>query len=110
MEWKKCKKCGTIQDKSHLRCFKCKGSAFELINASGKATLLTYTILTAPPKEYIGRKSYALGMVAFENGVKALGQLRTERNLKIGMEMEMNYEKICFDGQEIYAHIFYPKS
>ena len=106
----KCKKCGYLQHTSHLRCLKCKHIKFETVNPSGKCKLLTFTVLTAPPAEFRKNPSYALGVVEFENGVKALGQLTTQENLKTGMELKPIYTKICddLDGKEIYNYVFSP--
>jgi uncharacterized OB-fold protein len=106
----KCQKCGYLQHKSHLRCLKCKHDKFETINPSGKCRLLTYTILTTPPAEFRKKPSYALGVVEYENGVKALGQLTTQENLKLGMELKPVYTKICddLDGKEVYDYVFSP--
>ena len=106
----KCKKCGFIQFNSHLRCLNCKNSTFDTIKASGDSKLLSYTILTAPPMEFRDQKSYALGLVEFENGIKALGQITRKENLKIGMKLRSIYKKICesLDGKEVYAHVFEP--
>jgi uncharacterized OB-fold protein len=110
INWKKCNKCGLLQHSSHLRCLKCKNDKFTYIESTGKCTLLTYTVLKAPPAEFRDNKSYALGIVKFENGVKALGQLTTNRNLKIGMKLKPIYRKICerMDGHEIYSFVFEP--
>ena len=111
-QWVKCKNCGYLQYKSHLRCLKCKNSNFESINASGTCKLLTFTILKAPPAEFREKPSYALGVVEFENNVKALGQITTQENLKIGMELRPPYTKICdnLDGKEIFTYVFEPIS
>jgi uncharacterized OB-fold protein len=89
---------------------KCKNRTFESIKISGKCKLLTFTILKAPPAEFRKNSSYALGVVEFENGVKALGQLTTQENLKTGMELKPIYTKICddLDGKEIYNYVFTP--
>lgn len=110
IEWKKCMNCGYLQHKSHLRCLNCKSKEFEFITSKGDCKLLTYTILTAPPKEFRDRKSYAIGVVEFDNGVRALGQLTTKDNLKIGMKLKAIYRKICdnLDGKEIHAYIYKP--
>lgn len=110
IEWKKCKKCGFLQHQTHLRCLKCKGDKFESIASSGTCKLLTYTILKAPPMEFRDRNSYTLGVVEFENGVKALGQLTTKENLSIGMLFEPIYQKICdnLDGKEVNGFVFKP--
>ncbi len=104
----KCQKCGKIQHEDHLRCLKCKNDTFEKIEANGECTLLTYTILNAPPSEFRDKQSYGIAVVEFENGIKALGQIEIRENLKTGMKLKPVYEKICknLDGIEIYDYVF----
>jgi uncharacterized OB-fold protein len=108
--WKKCEKCGLLQHPSHLRCLACKSYSFTLIEALGHCKLITYTILKALPAEFQDKKSYALGVVVFENGIKVLGQLTTSNDLKIGMTLKPIYMKVCenLDGKELYNFIFEP--
>ena len=110
MEWKKCEKCGFLQHLTHLRCLKCKGQKFSYEKAMGDATLLTFTTLTAPPAEFRNKDSYILGIVKFENGVKALGQIEFEGELEIGMKMKPFQAKICenLDGEVIVDYVFRP--
>lgn len=110
LEWKKCNKCGLFQHKSHLRCLKCKNRTFTFVEAKGACKLLTYTILKAPPAEFRNLNSYALGMVEFENGVRALGQITSQENLSTGMELSPVYKRICenLDGKEVFAFVFEP--
>lgn len=104
----KCKKCGYLQHSSHVRCIKCKNNTFETIEAKGPCVLLTYTILNAPPMEFRDKKSIALGVVEFENGIKALGQINPIEDLSIGMKLNPEYGKICnnLDGKEVYSYFF----
>ena len=108
--WKKCKNCGFLQHNTHLRCLKCRNDTFEEIEAAGLCTLLTYTVLKAPPIEFRDKTSYALGIVEFENGVKGLGQITTQDNLKIGMTLKPLYRKICenLDGKQVFTYVFEP--
>ncbi len=110
IKWNKCKNCGFLQHTTHLRCLQCKSDKFESIEASGICKLLTYTILNALPMEFRDQESYALGVVEFKNGVKALGQLANKDNLKTGMLLQPIYKKICNDlnGTEVYSYIFKP--
>ena len=110
LEWKKCTECGFLQHKSHIRCLNCKNGSFKIIKAEGRCKLLTYTILRAPPAEFRDQSSYALGVVEFANGIKALGQLSSQENLTSGMELKPVYKKICddLDGQEVHAYVFEP--
>ena len=63
-----------------------------------------------PPAEFRDQKTLALGIVEFENGIKALGQITIRENLEIGMKLKPIYKKICenLDDNEVYAHIFEP--
>lgn len=110
IKWKKCTKCGKIQHPDHLRCLKCKNSTFEDIESSGNCTLLTYTILTAPPAEFRHKKSYALGVVEFTNGIRALGQITNTENLKTGMKLKPIWGKLTdnLDGNEVFGIMYEP--
>ena len=106
----KCKKCGYLQHSSHLRCLNCKNNTFDTIEAEGECKLLTYTILNAPPMEFRDKKSIVLGVVEFENGIKAFGQIFLIEGLSLGMKLKPEYGKICInlDGKEVYGYIFAP--
>jgi uncharacterized OB-fold protein len=110
IEWKKCTKCGFLQHSTHLRCLQCRNNTFEAIPATGTCKLITYTILKAPPAEFRDKSSYALGIIEFENGVKALGQLTTQKDLKTGMELKPIYTKVCenLDGKQVFTYVFEP--
>jgi uncharacterized OB-fold protein len=88
----------------------CKFNQFEKIEASGDGRLISYTILTAPPAEYRNKFSYALGVVEFKNGIKALGQITTSENLNLGMKLRPIYKKVCenLDNKEVYSYVFEP--
>jgi uncharacterized OB-fold protein len=111
LEWKECNKCGLLQYKSHLRCLRCKNPTFTPIEAKGNCNLITYTVLKAPPAEFRDLDSYALGVVEFENGVKALGQITSQDNLYVGMNLHPVFKKICnnLDGKEVYTYVFEPQ-
>jgi uncharacterized OB-fold protein len=110
LSWKKCNKCNFLQHKSHLRCLKCKNDMFKTIEAAGDCSLITFTILKAPPAEFRSKNSYALGVVEFENGVKGLGQITSQEKLQIGMKLKPVYRKICdnLDGKEVHTYVFEP--
>jgi len=110
IKWKKCKNCGFLQHNSHLRCLKCKKDEFSIINPSGLGTLISYTILNAPPMEFREKKSLALGIVQFSNNIKALGQITRTNNLRIGMKLKPIYKEICdnLDGKKVETYLFEP--
>lgn len=110
IEWIKCTRCGFLQYKQHLRCLKCKNTAFEIIEAKGNPRLITYTILTAPPIEFWNQKPYAIGIVEFENGIKSMGQIINFDNLETGILVKPIFKKVCnnLNGKEIHTYVFEP--
>jgi len=108
--WNKCKKCGKIQHASHLRCISCKHDQFEVIESTGDAKLLTYTILKAVPAEYQDQAPIAFGIFEFENGVRAMGQITTKEGLKIGTKFKPIHSILTknLDGNEVSGFKFEP--
>jgi len=108
--WYKCKNCGKIQYSDHVRCLNCRNTTFDIIKSSGDCKLLTYTVLKAPPAEYQDKKAYALGVIEFSNGIRALGQITTTENLKIGMKLRPTWSKLTnnLDGQAVSGIMYEP--
>ncbi len=104
----KCHNCGLIQHYSHLRCLNCKSESFEDIEATGGCRLITFTILTAVPTEFLEKRPYGLGIVEFENGVRAIGQITTQKDLKTGMKLRPIFKVIKMGGKQIHTYLFEP--
>lgn len=73
----KCKTCGKIHYPFHDRCLECKGREFEKIRPEGQAKLLTYTQIFNLPWGF-DERFLIIGVAEFENGVKAMGQIKTD--------------------------------
>ncbi len=99
----KCKKCGKIHYPFHDRCLKCKGREFEQIHPEGKAKLLAYTQIFNLPWGF-DQRFLIIGVAEFENGIKAMGQIKANslEGLKAGMAMNANWEPIrIVSGEEV---------
>jgi uncharacterized OB-fold protein len=98
----KCAQCGRVMYPMHLRCLDCGGREFEEIEAKGKAKLLTYTIVNELPWG-IDERGRILGVVEFENGVKALGLVLADE-VKIGMKLNAGWGPVrVIGGQKTYG-------
>ncbi|MFH1681507.1 MAG: DNA-binding protein [Candidatus Eisenbacteria bacterium] len=82
----RCPKCGALYHPAPMVCRKCRNRRdpsvtvypdFEKIPLGGPCRLLTWTRIYALP-EGIDRPSLAFGVVEFENGIRAVGQLMVE--------------------------------
>ncbi len=103
----RCKRCGRIYYPKHAVCMNCDSREFEKVELGDKCKLITYTKLYATPKG-VEEKPLILGIVEFENGVRATGQLTSE-NVEIGMKMKPVWGFLRkIDSKEVYGFKFKP--
>jgi len=98
----RCTKCGLIMYPQHGRCLRCKEREFEPIEAKGDAELITYSDNQTLPWGIDDRQRF-LGIVEFENGVKAMGWLKVAAP-KLGMKLKARWEPVrVIDGEDVYG-------
>jgi uncharacterized OB-fold protein len=105
-----CKKCGKVHYPFHDRCLSCKGRDFEIIRPQGKARLLTYTQIFNLPWGF-DQRFLVIGVAQFENGVKAMGQVKADSldELKVGMRVKASWEPIRIQyGENVYGLKYTP--
>jgi uncharacterized OB-fold protein len=101
----KCKDCGHVMYPHHYRCLNCNGREFKEIAPTIKGRLLTYTIVDQLPWG-IDERGRVLGVVEFDNGVKALGVIKTTRP-RIGMRLRRSWEPVrVISGENVYGLTF----
>ncbi len=101
----KCNKCGLVMYPYHDRCLNCKGRDFKEIAPTSKGKLLTYTVIEQLPWG-MDERGRVLGVVEFDNGVKALGLIKDDAP-RIGMKLKVNWEPVReMGGEEIFGLTF----
>ncbi|MBU0494120.1 MAG: OB-fold domain-containing protein [Chloroflexi bacterium] len=103
----KCQACGYVMYPSHYRCLHCGNREFDEIAPSERGKLLTYTEIWNLPWG-IDERSRVIGVVEFDNGVKAMGLLKTDAP-KLGMKLAAGWEPVrVIGGEEVYGLVFAP--
>lgn len=103
----KCKRCGKVMYPEHERCLNCRGREFEETSLGEECKLITFTKLYAVPRG-IEISPLTLGMVVFDNNVRAMGQITTD-NPEPGMRLRPLWGKLRSVGEkEIYGFRFEP--
>lgn len=98
----RCQKCGRVMNPKHFRCLSCNGRDFEEVSVEGECKLLTFTDVWNLPWG-IDDRSRLLGIVEFENGLKAMGWLKTTE-VKTGMRLKANWEPVrMISGEDVYG-------
>lgn len=106
----KCTACGRVHYPYHDRCLACKSREFEEVKPEGDAQLLAYTQNFNLPWGFDSR-FLVHGVVAFENGVKAMGQIHVDSldKLKTGMTLKPTWEPIRqVAGEAVYGLVLRP--
>lgn len=89
----KCMNCGKMHYPKHGRCLQCKQQNFEETELPSEGSLITYTMLKAPPTG-IDKSSLLLGIVDLGE-VRYTGQLEVEPNdIKLGMNLKAVWKKV----------------
>jgi len=89
----KCTSCGKIHYPKHARCLQCKKREFEEVTAPLEGTLITYTLLKAPPTG-IDKHSLILGIIDLGD-IRYTGQLEIDpAKIKVGMKVRGNWQKV----------------
>jgi len=106
----RCKKCSRLHYPFHDRCLTCRSREFEPVKPQGGAKLVTFTRIYNLPWGFDARY-LTIGVVEFENGVKAMGQIKVEEKdpLKIGMLMKPTWEPVRVQyGENVYGLMLEP--
>ena len=102
-----CKECGRAFYPARKICLGCGSQQLQEVTLESEGKLLTFTRLHALPMDFEIR-TLMLGIVEFANGLRALGQLGTEK-ARIGMKMKARWEVVReLDGERIFGLRFYP--
>jgi uncharacterized OB-fold protein len=101
----KCCNCGELHHPKHYVCRKCGERSFEEIPMEGEVTVVTYTRVYNLPEGYM--KPYlTFGIVKFENGLTASGQIDVEE-VKLGMKLKTSVGVIKEGiGRDYFGFIF----
>ena len=108
----KCKKCGKLHYPYHDRCLECKGREFEEVKPEGKTKLQTFTRIYNLPWGFDVRY-LTIGVVQFENGVRAMGQIHVDESypLQNGMTLVPAWEPIRYEyGEPVYGLVLTPEA
>ncbi len=97
-----CLSCGMLHYPPHDRCLNCRQRNFVEVPLKGQVTLLTYTTVYHLPPGW-DRSFLRMGIVEFENGVRALGQIRADSaiQLQIGMRLQANWGPVRRQGDRV---------
>ena len=105
----RCKKCGSLAFPRRPYCTNpdCekKTENVEVIKVGGRGKLWSWTVQMYPPPEPFRMEPFEpfpIGMVEMENGLKVLGMLTTDRNVRIGMDLALTTRQLYEDGENVY--------
>jgi uncharacterized OB-fold protein len=105
----RCKNCGTYFYSGRKNCLNCGAEPMEVVSLSGRGKLYTYTIAHQQLPGALMKVPYAIAVVEMEEGVHVSSVVdQNYENLKVGMDMEVYFEKMTEDkeGNDLLAFKF----
>jgi uncharacterized protein len=89
----RCKGCGHHQHYARPFCLKCRSDALEMVPASGKGSIFSFTVINRSPYEDLAAP-YAVALVRLEEGVTLLshvvdcdpGELRCDLPVEVSFQ------------------------
>lgn len=105
----RCKACGTYFYSGRKNCLNCGAEPMEVVPLSGRGKLFTYTIARKQLPGALMQVPFGIAIVEMEEGVHVQSVVDKDyENLKVGMEMEVYFEKMAEDkeGNDLLAYKF----
>jgi uncharacterized OB-fold protein len=94
-EFQHCKACGHNQFPPRLTCTACHSADLDWLPSSGRGTVYSFTVVhRAPLESFKADVPYVIAIVALEEGVRAMVNLRgvDPKAVAIGMPIEVFFE------------------
>jgi uncharacterized OB-fold protein/acyl dehydratase len=101
----KCSSCGELRHPPRPMCGKCQSTAWESVEASGKGTLYSYTVLHYPP---IPGYDFPcpVGLIELEEGTRVIANIAGcgIDDIRIGMKVECRFEDVDDEMKLFFFH------
>jgi uncharacterized protein len=72
----KCRDCGFVTAPPRFACRKCGGQNADIVELSGKGTIVTFTVVHIPPANRQGQPPYPVIMVELDEGPWIMGDIK----------------------------------
>lgn len=106
----KCNGCGMLLVPPRPMCKKCLSTDLEWVELKPRGRIVTYTVIHIAPKQFESIAPYGFGIVELEDGPRLPGMIRDVNldDLKIGMEVEVDFEEASTDWPHWPRYLFKP--
>lgn len=103
-----CTRCGNYQHYARPFCLKCRASAVEMVEASGRGVLHSFTVIHRGPFDDIPAP-YVVGLVRLDEGVTILSHVVgcAPEAVKCDMAVEVEYQPL---REGIVLPVFRPRN
>jgi len=101
LEASKCSKCGYVMYPPRKVCPKCGSEELTRVTLPETGKILTYTIIRTAPLGFMELSPYAVAIVEFPNGARAMMQIVDTDfdKIEIGKEVKIVFRKLFTEGE-----------
>ena len=96
----RCTSCGALYFPRRAVCLRCGSRNLEDHKLSDKGTVISWTAIRNPPRDYEKYAPYVVALIELEDGVRILSQVVDSEpdEMKTGMRVEAIFRKVKEDG------------
>ncbi len=107
-----CERCKKITVPPRSPCAHCGGTSLAWTELSGRAKLVTYTVLHFPPPRFQQLAPYAVGIVELAEGARLTGMIRNVpfEKIRIGMNLQVDYDTAVPEDWPQWPRYFFKPS
>ena len=105
----RCTACGTYFYSGRKNCLQCGAEPMEVVPLTGRGKLFTFTVARKQLPGALMQVPFGIAVVEMEEGVHVQSVVDQDfDNLKVGMDMEVYFEKMAEDkeGNDLLAYKF----
>ena len=101
LEAARCRKCGRVSYPAALRCPECKGRQLEPTALSRSATVVTSTVIHAPPGSFLMEAPYAMAVVETPEKARLMLQVADcdPATVQPGTHVSLEFRRIRKEGR-----------
>jgi uncharacterized OB-fold protein len=101
LEANRCAGCGAVTFPARRVCPSCRGEKFESLALSPRGTVVTATVVHAPPPEFQMEAPYAMAIVETPEGARLMVQVADcePGEVEPGTEVDLEFRRIRKEGK-----------
>jgi hypothetical protein len=101
LEASRCTKCGRVAYPARVRCPECRGAEQEATALSKQGSVVTFTVIHAPPSSFLMEAPYAMAVIETPEKARLMAQVVDcdPARLRAGTAVSLEFRRVRREGR-----------